>query len=210
MPFVTFSISSRFNEWSALKSKGAAPLRPPLPDETVLVRKAKSGNAEAFGELYDAYVERVYRYIYFRVTDDQTTEDITSQVFLKAWEHLDRYKPGGSPFIAWLYTIARNAVIDHYRTRKQTVPLEDIGALAVEGEALDDRMERLFDLRALRASLQQLTEEQQQVLQLKFMARLTTEEVARLMGKREGAIRALQMRALQTLAKYMEKEETYG
>lgn len=193
-----------------MKSNGSVTLPPPAPDETVLVRKAKSGNAEAFGALYDAYVERVYRYIYFRVTDDQTTEDLTSQVFLKAWEHLDRYKPGGSPFIAWLYTIARNAVIDYYRTRKQTVPLEEVGALAVEEEALDDRMERQFDVYILRTGLQQLTEEQQQVLTLKFMAKLTTEEVARIMGKREGAIRALQMRALQTLAKYMEKEETYG
>jgi RNA polymerase sigma-70 factor (ECF subfamily) len=193
-----------------VKSNGSVTLPPPAPDETVLVRKAKSGNAEAFGALYDAYVERVYRYIYFRVTDDQTTEDLTSQVFLKAWEHLDRYKPGGSPFIAWLYTIARNAVIDYYRTRKQTVPLEEVGALAVEEEPLDDRMERQFDVYILRTGLQQLTEEQQQVLTLKFMAKLTTEEVARIMGKREGAIRALQMRALQTLAKYMEKEENYA
>jgi RNA polymerase sigma-70 factor (ECF subfamily) len=193
-----------------LKSNGSATLPPPLPDETVLVRQAKSGNAEAFGQLYDAYVERVYRYIYFRVTDDQTTEDLTSQVFLKAWEHLDRYKPGGSPFIAWLYTIARNAVIDFYRTRKQTVPLEEVGALALDEEALDDRMDRQFDVLALRTGMQQLTEEQQQVLTLKFIAKLSTQEVARMMGKREGAVRALQMRALQTLAKYMEKDKIYG
>jgi len=193
-----------------VKSNGSATLPPPLPDETVLVHQAKSGNAEAFGELYDAYVERVYRYIYFRVTDDQTTEDLTSQVFLKAWEHLDRYKPGGSPFIAWLYTIARNAVIDFYRTRKQTVPLEEVGALALEEEALDDRMDRQFDVLALRTGMQQLTEEQQQVLTLKFIAKLSTQEVAHMMGKREGAVRALQMRALQTLAKYMEKDKIYG
>jgi RNA polymerase sigma-70 factor (ECF subfamily) len=193
-----------------LKSNGSATLPPPLPDETALVRQAKSGNAEAFGQLYDAYVERVYRYIYFRVTDDQTTEDLTSQVFLKAWEHLDRYKPGGSPFIAWLYTIARNAVIDFYRTRKQTVPLEEVGALALDEEALDDRMDRQFDVLALRTGMQQLTEEQQQVLTLKFIAKLSTQEVAHMMGKREGAVRALQMRALQTLAKYMEKDKIYG
>jgi len=193
-----------------VKSNGSSTLPPPLPDETVLVGQAKSGNAEAFGQLYDAYVERVYRYIYFRVTDDQTTEDLTSQVFLKAWEHLDRYKPGGSPFIAWLYTIARNAVIDFYRTRKQTVPLEEVGALALDEEALDDRMDRQFDVMALRTGMQQLTEEQQQVLTLKFIAKLSTQEVAHMMGKREGAVRALQMRALQTLAKYMEKDKIYG
>jgi RNA polymerase sigma-70 factor (ECF subfamily) len=193
-----------------VKSNGSTTLPPPLPDETALVGQAKSGNPDAFGQLYDAYVERVYRYIYFRVTDDQTTEDLTSQVFLKAWEHLDRYKPGGSPFIAWLYTIARNAVIDFYRTRKQTVPLEEVGALALEEEALDDRMDRQFDILSLRTAMQQLTEEQQQVLILKFIAKLSTQEVANMLGKREGAVRALQMRALQTLAKHMEKEKTYG
>ena len=93
-----------------------------LPDEARLVHQAKSGNSEAFAQLYDAYVERVYRYILFRVSEDVTTEDLVSQVFLKAWQNLDRYKTGGSPFIAWLYTIARNLVIDYYRAKKRCCP----------------------------------------------------------------------------------------
>src|SRR5512136_1892925 len=98
--------------------------------QSELVNQAKAGEAEAFGHLYEIYLDRIYRYIYFRVTDEQTAEDLISQVFTKAWENLDRYQPNGRPFIAWLYTIAHNTVIDHYRTRKDTVPIENTISLA--------------------------------------------------------------------------------
>lgn len=179
----------------------------PLPDERRLVRKAKSGDSDAFARIYDAYVERVYRYIYFRVTDDAAAEDLTSQVFLKAWESLDRYQIGSSPYIAWLYTIARNLVIDHYRTNKETVNLEDAVHLTADGPSPDDEVQGRFELQAMRDALQFLTDEQQQVLILRFIAGLPTENVAEIMEKREGAIRALQMRALQTLSKYMQEKE---
>jgi RNA polymerase sigma-70 factor (ECF subfamily) len=179
----------------------------PLQDEARLVQLARAGDADAFAQLYDAYVERVYRYVYFRVTDNETAEDLTSQVFLKAWENLGRYRPGG-PFLAWLYTIAHNTVIDHYRTRKPTVPLEEVASLIVQKDDLEDHMELQFNVEILRTALQQLTPDQQQVLMMRFIAEMSTEEVARAMGKREGAVRALQMRALHTLEKYMEKEKT--
>jgi len=179
-----------------------------LPDEARLVRHAKSGNSKAFAELYDACVERVYRYIYFRVTDDIAAEDITSQVFLKAWENLDRYQIGSSPFVAWLYTIARNLVIDFYRTKKGSVPLDEITALPAKEQSPVEEVELRFSLQAMRDGLQALTDEQQQVLILKYIAGLPNENIAKLMNKREGAVRALQMRALQTLSKYM-KEKDY-
>lgn len=179
----------------------------PLPDEGRLVRQAKAGDSDSFAQLYDAYVERVYRYVYFRVTDNMTAEDLTSQVFLKAWEHLDRYQQGGSPFLAWLYTIARNQVIDHYRTHKETVPLEDAASIAAEGRALDEEVQEAFNLDAMRDALQFLTEEQQQVLILKFIADLPTKAIAKTMDLSEGAIRAVQMRALQTMAKHLDKRE---
>lgn len=104
----------------------------PQPDEFRLVHQAKSGDSEAFARLYDSCVDRVHRYIYFRVSDDETAEDLTSRVFLKAWENLNRYRSGSSPFIAWLYTIAKNLVIDHYRTQKESVALEDVVLAAPE------------------------------------------------------------------------------
>ncbi len=179
----------------------------PLPEERQFVQRAKSGDSEAFGKLYDAYLERIYRYVYFRVSDDQTAEDLTSQVFLKAWENIKGYHPGNTPFLAWLYTIARNQVIDHYRTRKESVPLDEVARQPAREQPVDEQVEMKFELQSMRKALQFLTEDQQQVLVLKFIAGMSTEHIARMMNKREGAIRALQMRALQALAKIAEEKE---
>ena len=179
----------------------------PLPEEASLVDRAKSGDPEAFAQLYDAYIERVYRYIYFRISDDDATEDIVSQVFLKAWENLGRYKAGSSPFIAWLYTIARNLVIDYYRAKKEILPLEEAAALPSDRQSPDEEAQTRFDLEAMRDALQFLTGDQQQVLILKFIAGLPNQNIAKIMNKQEGTIRGLQMRALQTLSKYMQEKE---
>ena len=178
--------------------------------QSELVLLAKAGDAEAFGHLYETYLDRIYRYIYFRVTDEQTAEDLISQVFTKAWENLDRYQPSGRPFIAWLYTIAHNTVIDHYRTRKDTVAIENTLSLASDAPSPDEQVELHFEADNLRAALQTLTPEQQQVVVLKFIAGMTTDEIAAQLQKSAGAIRALQMRALQALSKQMQKDGTYA
>ncbi len=178
--------------------------------QSELVLLAKAGDAEAFGHLYETYLDRIYRYIYFRVTDEQTAEDLISQVFTKAWENLDRYQPSGRPFIAWLYTIAHNTVIDHYRTRKDTVAIENTISLASDAPGPDEQVELHFETDNLRSALQTLTPEQQQVVVLKFIAGMTTDEIAAQLQKSAGAIRALQMRALQALAKQMEKDAAYA
>jgi len=180
---------------------------PPLPEETALVRQAKAGDDEAFTRLYDGYVERVYRYIYFRISDDTATEDLVSQVFLKAWQNLDRYKIGTAPFIAWLYAIARNLVIDQYRSKRELVPLEEAMTLPSDMQSPDDEAQLHFDLEAMRDALQVLSADQQQVLILKYIAGLPNENIAKIMNKREGTIRGLQMRGLQILAKYMHHKE---
>ena len=178
----------------------------PLEDERRLVEQAKSGDGEAFSELYEAYFERVYRFIFFRVTDREAAEDLASQVFLKAWENLGRYHPRG-PFLAWLYAIARNTVIDNYRTRKQTVSLDEAAPVAAQDEKLDDHIQFEFEIQSLQAAMQQLTQEQQEVITLRFIAEYDTTQIAKHMGKSEGAIRALQMRALQALARVMKNDE---
>lgn len=192
-----------------MKFREASPANLPIPEEGHLVHQAKSGDSEAFAQLYDAYMERVYRYVYFRVSDEQTAEDLASQVFLKAWEGLERYQINGSPFVAWLYTIAHNLVIDHYRTRKEAVGLDEIIPLAAEDESLDEQVGASFDLQIMREVLEILNEEQQQVLTLRFIAELSTEEIAKAMGKREGAVRALQMRALQMMSKHMQERKCH-
>lgn len=190
-----------------MRTNRTSPPASPLPEEAKLVHQAKSGDSEAFALLYDAYVERVYRYILFRVSEDETTEDLVSQVFLKAWQNLDRYKLGGSPFIAWLYTIARNLVIDFYRAKKDNLPLDDARTLPSDRQSPPEEVEARFDLEAMRDGLQALTGDQQQVLILKYIAGLPNENIAKVMKKQEGTIRGLQMRALQTLSKYMHEKE---
>lgn len=181
--------------------------RPPLPEEAHLVDRAKAGDPQAFARLYDAYVERIARYIYFRVMDESDMEDLVSQVFLKAWENLDRYKTGSSPFIAWLYTIARNLVIDHYRMKRNILPLEEAVAHPSDMEMPDEQAQLRFDLEAMRDGLQSLSADQQQALVLKYIAGLPNESIAKIMNKQEGTVRGLQMRGLQTLARYMKKKE---
>src|SRR6266545_5365173 len=177
----------------------------PLPNERQLVLQAQAGNSEAFGQLYDAYMERIYRFVYFRVDDQQTAEDITSQVFLKAWNNLDRFRLGRTPYVAWLYTIAHNAVIDYYRTRKLTTALEDVQLSQPDyAEAVESEIDLSVEMKSIKVAMRTLTDDQQKVLTLKFIEGLSNNEIARHLGKREGAIRALQMRGLQALAKQLD------
>jgi RNA polymerase sigma-70 factor (ECF subfamily) len=160
-----------------------------------------SGDPDAFATLYDAHVEQIYRFVYFRVGDEQTAEDLTSQVFLKAWDKLSSYQIRGLPFRAWLFRIARNSIIDYYRTFKETTSLEpDVIARPDPAADVDDRVAQRLQAEEIRLSLQHLTEDQRQVVTLRFIEGLSTSEIAQVMGKREGAVRALQMRGLQALA----------
>jgi len=190
-----------------LESNNQKKSRMPLTNERQLVLQAQAGNSEAFGQLYDAYMERIYRFVYFRVEDQQTAEDITSQVFLKAWSNLDRFQFSRTPYLAWLYTIAHNAVIDHYRTRKVTTALDDVQLSQPDhSEAVENDIDLTVEMRSVKSALQTLTDDQQRVLTLKFIEGMSNNEIARHLGKREGAIRALQMRGLQALAKQLEEK----
>jgi RNA polymerase sigma-70 factor (ECF subfamily) len=190
-----------------LESNNQKKSRMPLANERQLVLQAQAGNSEAFGQLYDAYMERIYRFVYFRVEDQQTAEDITSQVFLKAWSNLDRFQFSRTPYLAWLYTIAHNAVIDHYRTRKVTTALDDVQLSQPDhSEAVENDIDLTVEMQSVKSALQTLTDDQQRVLTLKFIEGMSNNEIARHLGKREGAIRALQMRGLQALAKQLEEK----
>lgn len=174
-----------------------------LPEESRLVRQAKSGDADAFVQLYEAYVDRVYRYVYFRVIDDELAESITPRVFIKAWQLIDRYHTYGSPFITWLYKIASNQVIEHFRTHPNTAAKPDGFLWSIEDRAFDRNVKDMFDLQAMRDALRFLTEEEQQVLTLKFVAGVPTNEIAHIADKPVSAIHTLLMYALQKMTKHM-------
>lgn len=166
-----------------------------------------AGDSSAFAHLYDSYVDALYRFAYFRVGDQFTAEDLTSQVFLKAWEKLDSYEMRGLPFGAWLFRIARNLIADHFRVSRDTASLDADDAIHVAStDDVHGEVSQKLDTESLLAKLHGLTEDQQQVLILKFVEGLATDEIAEVMGKNAGAVRALQMRGLQALAAVIETE----
>jgi len=178
-----------------------------LQDEDQLIQRAQQGDLAAVSELYNLHVDRIYQYVRYRTSDDQTAEDITAEVFLRAIESLSAYTDRGAPFIAWLYRIAHARVIDYWRSskRRQTAPLDD--PLLQDGlVVIDDAIETDFlQHRSLWVALRQLTAEQQNVIILKFVQGLSNAEIAQLMGKTEGAIKALQRRALEALARLLDE-----
>ena len=170
-----------------------------------------SRDSNAFGELYDLFVERVYRYLYFRTGSHPEAEDLTEQVFLKAWEAIERYRWQGRPFLAWLYRLAHNTHIDYVRSQKPTTSLNnDDRPVEVASTAAAVELARALDADLLARALGELTPDQQQVIVLKFLEGLDNEQIAKSMDKREGAIRALQMRALMSLRRVLEHQGERG
>lgn len=168
--------------------------------EAPLVRRAIQGDPESFAQLYLIYCDRIHRFVLFRVGDEQIAEDLTSQTFLKAWEKLGNYQMRGLPFGAWLFRIARNIVFDHYRNFRETVELEAGLEMKADPAAnVVEVAEKHLEADLVQAALRRLTDDQRRVLTLKFNDGLSTTEVAQVMGKRCGAVRALQMRGLQSL-----------
>jgi RNA polymerase sigma-70 factor, ECF subfamily len=185
------------------------------PDDPTVValvnRVVVSRDPNAFGELYDRYVERVYRYLYFRSGSHPEAEDLTEQVFLKAWEAIGRYRWQGRPFLAWLYRLAHNTHIDHVRTLKPTTSLNnDERPVELASAAAQVELARTLDADLLARALVQLTPDQQQVIVMKFIEGMDNEQIAASMDKREGAIRALQMRALMSLRRVLELQGEHG
>lgn len=170
----------------------------------VLVQKAKVGNAEAFGRLYDMHVDRVYRHIYYRIGNVADTEDLTQQVFLKAWQAIPRYKKTGSPFVAWLMTISHNLLVDFYRAKKDKIRLRD-GVVAKDPESSPEVMAQAhFDQEKLRMAISQLRGDQQRVVLMRFIDGFSFAETANSLGKSEGATRVILHRALKKLRHILE------
>ena len=178
-----------------------------LTDEDRLVRQAQSGDVFAFVKLYEEYIERVYRYVAFRVENDRVAENISVWVFSKAWEQLDRYRASGLSIIEWLYAIARNEIITYYRTHKRNAIRDNTVPLVVGSGDRSDDIQDMFELQALRDGLQFLTGEEQQILILKFIAGLPSKNIARIMSMRENHVRAIQFRALHRLTAYLQEKE---
>jgi RNA polymerase sigma-70 factor (ECF subfamily) len=178
--------------------------------EEQIIQNAKAGDAASFGTLYDLYMPRIYRFVFLRTHRREDAEDLTHQVFMSAWQNLHRYESRGFPFGSWLYRIASNAVIDHYRTAKTHAPLEAVPEeLLAEPNRMGEAVDTAIDVNRVRAMLTKLEPDQQNVLLMKFVDDMSNREIAEVLEKTEGAVRVIQHRAIKKLRELNEKEQTH-
>ena len=168
-------------------------------NESAIIKSCQKGKLEDFGRLYDAYAKKIYQFIYFKTQHKETAEDLTSQTFIKALENINNYREQeGARFSSWLYRIARNKVIDHYRTKKENLRLEDIWEVSDEADLefdIDVR-ERLSEIKKY---LLQLTKEQREIVIMRVWDELSYQEIAEIIGKNEAACKMAFSRAIKKI-----------
>lgn len=184
-----------------------------MEDEKQLIKKAKDGEAEAFGSLYDHYLPKIYRFVLLKVSHREEAEDLTHQAFLKAWENIGKYRYEGFPFGSWLYRIARNAIIDHYRATKHMrsdVALEEleerVGELPDQDLVpADAKLDQKLEIFEISTAIKKLKDVEQDIIIMRFVDDLPHEEVARVVGKSVSATKLIQHRAIKKIREELQK-----
>ncbi len=170
--------------------------------DTELVKMAKE-DKDAFGEIYERYLDKIYRYVYYRVGSQHDAEDLTSRAFYRALTHIEGYEDRGVPFQAWLYRIAHNLVANHHRdrSRRKIIPLDEyiVSSIFTGVEGPERAAENNEERERLMSVVRELPEDRQQLLILKFVDRLSNAEIGDIMGRTEGAIKSLYHRTLTAL-----------
>jgi RNA polymerase sigma-70 factor (ECF subfamily) len=170
-----------------------------------LAKRVSQRDSDAFQSLYESHLDTVYRYVYYKVGNGQLAEDLTQHIFLKAWEAIHRYQWRELPFQHWLLRLARNAVIDHYRsTKPQNASLLDPIGDGVDPEA---QLAQSEVVQTLQEAVRQLPDEQREVIVLRFIEQMPHAEVAAHLGKSAATVRVIQHRALQALRRLREQDE---
>ncbi|MBI2906612.1 MAG: sigma-70 family RNA polymerase sigma factor [Chloroflexi bacterium] len=175
------------------------PATPQACSEQETVHRAQAGDSDAFAQLYEKYFDKIYRYAFLRLGNKADAEDLTEQVFLKALESIGNYRWRGMPFSSWLFRIAHNLVVDLIRRRSRAEMAPLIEAIPSKEPGPLELVELKVTLQELAAAIKRLTEAQRQVISFRFAGELSSAEVAAIMGKSEGAVKALQHSALVTL-----------
>ena len=175
-----------------------------LENESNHIRKAKQGEAASFGILYDYYTPQIYRFIYLKTSSKSEAQDLLHEVFLKAWQNIASYDDRGLPFSSWLYQIARNRVIDYYRTKRDHSDITEVDLIAApEVSLLDNKL----SLAKVMEAIKQLNEEHQNIIVMRFVNDLSSETIAAALDKSEGAVRLAQHRALNQLKKILNNSD---
>jgi RNA polymerase sigma-70 factor (ECF subfamily) len=168
-------------------------------DEDELIARARRGDREAFAELYQRYLPMIYAYVRARVFNDHDAEDLTEQVFLRAFQSLDRYRRRGWPYSAFLYRVARNVLVDHIRRARPVLPEEAAEAHPDPAASTDETLIQREERQRLQQALDRLPEDYQEVIRLRLLMSMPTAEAAQWLGRSEGAVRILLYRAVQAL-----------
>jgi RNA polymerase sigma-70 factor (ECF subfamily) len=186
----------------------ADPQVPEISDSEMLER-ASQGDEAAFGLMYQRYVTRIYNYIYYRTGHVFEAEDLTARVFLRASNHITRYRNMGVPFSAWLYRIAHNLVANWYRDnqRRQEVPLDDSEQSRFKSDHPETTLVQHQEMEKLMKHVRTLPPERQQLIILKFVEDLSNAEIGLIMGRSEGAVKSLYHRTLISLRVELDKGE---
>ncbi len=181
-----------------------------LSDEAILIQKAKDFDSEAWAQIYRHHYPKIYAYLRHRVGDIDLAEDIAASVFLHAVEGIKSFTYRGFSLSAWLFRIAHNQVVDHFRRKAKaaTEPLTE--KLSAKGDGVQEAVEGALVREELSLALKNITEEQRQVVLLKFFGGMSNAEVARIIRKPEGAVKALQHRALASLRRILGTEGRNG
>jgi len=175
-----------------------------VQDEERIARGLQKGDPEAWSRVYEGYFTKIYRYIAIRVGNNTEAEDLAEQVFLKALESSSSFKWRGAPVSAWLFRIAHNQVIDYWRRTKSKTPLPLGEYLPSNGVDPEEEAERNVNMREVVQAMDQLTHAQRDVIELRFAGGLSVAEVAKVLGKSEGAVKVMQHSALLALRKRLQ------
>ncbi len=167
---------------------------------------------EAFGELYERYLTKMYNYVYYRTGNTHDAEDLTAKVFQRAMSHIGTYVDRGLPFQAWLYRIAHNLVANWHRDqgKRKIIALDDFVAHSLQSEAPDRWTEEREEQKQLMEAVRRLPEDRQQLLLLKFIEQLSNAEIGEIMGRTEGAVKSLYHRTLLALREDLGRQEDIG
>ncbi len=174
-----------------------------------LVEKAIKGDRASFAALYERYVDRVYRHVYYRVSNHADAEDITQEAFVRAWNAIGKYRKTGAPFAAWLITIAANLISDHFK-HHQKIPVADVGYNELSGDPVSDPsglVETNLNNALIKKAVNKLKGDKQKVILMHFIDGFSYEEIAKTLKKSKGAIRVIQYRALNDLRRMLTKDE---
>jgi RNA polymerase sigma-70 factor, ECF subfamily len=179
---------------------------PDLGLEAGWVDAAVAGDSGAFTRLYDQHVDRIYRHVLYRIGNRTDAEDVTQQVFFQAWRAIARYERRSTPFVAWLLTIAHNAVVNFYRRARATNPIDVEPPMVGRWGDPDAETTASLDQIAVRRAILRLKPDQQQVILLRFVENIDYADIAAVLGKKEGNIRVIQHRALLELRRLLTPE----